>query len=604
MTIHCKQRLGLSMYLRFIFSLITFFTALTVLAFNSISDVHACSCFGSRSKYEFVSPRSLPSNAKGIVVDFHLVYIDKLWDRENEVILNFLTRKRRTSDFVAKDLSTNKRIRTRLVKLNAKELTPHYFKKRYYLFTKKVYKHCLEDHQYKVKSKLKKCKKIRDIFAKHPNNWVSILRKKRILKEVTKKVQRTYGLYRIEPLRKFAKERNYQFSVKGENNSFKVKIDSDPMLLKHIEDIQMKFDQPIQYTYMMNPGAGECSNFTPTVVKPIGYQLHKDLKPFSKYMVMALMIRDHSESSKLSSENFFTPWTHHSSLCGSYSSYNLGAFKDSFSIDCTRRKSFIKGKMEIDSLSVEVKAVFGIPEIEDRLYETQPQALVVDQKQFEGCLATPPPSQLTVDQKLRILRPTLRDQSEQKEKKSSCEHTFDCKKYGLCSMVDGVCKATRDKDCAESSRCKTHGLCSVIDGECKAVRDKDCAESSECKTDGLCSAVDGECKATKNKDCAESSWCKKYGDCSPIDGTCRATKTEDCTQSQMCLKSGHCSAVNGSCIVARDADCTESMVCKRLGRCSKLGKKCSVTKDEDCAKSRRCQKYGYCLAVDEKCVKP
>ena len=67
-----------------------------------------------------------------------------------------------------------------------------------------------------------------------------MLRKERILKEVTKKVQRTYGLYRIEPLRKFAKERIYQFSIKGENNSFLVKIDSDPMIIKHVEDIQMK----------------------------------------------------------------------------------------------------------------------------------------------------------------------------------------------------------------------------------------------------------------------------------------------------------------------------------------------------------------------------
>ena len=195
------------MYLRFIFSLITFFTTLTILAFNSISDVHACMCLDDQSKYAFVSPRSLPSNAQGVVVDFRLVYSDKLWDRDNEVILDFLTRKRRTSDFVAKDLSTNKRIRTRLVKLNVKEVTPHYFKKRYYLFTKKVYKQCLEDHQYKVNSKLKKCKKIREIFSKHPNNWILMLRKQRILKEVTKKVQRTYGLYRIEPLRKFAKER-------------------------------------------------------------------------------------------------------------------------------------------------------------------------------------------------------------------------------------------------------------------------------------------------------------------------------------------------------------------------------------------------------------
>ena len=121
------------MYLRFIFSLITFFTTLIILAFNSISDVHACICLDDQSKYEFVSPRSLPSNTKGVVVNFHLVYSDKLWDRDNEVILDFLTRKRRTSDFVAKDLSTNKRISTRLVKLNAKEVTPHYFKKRYYL---------------------------------------------------------------------------------------------------------------------------------------------------------------------------------------------------------------------------------------------------------------------------------------------------------------------------------------------------------------------------------------------------------------------------------------------------------------------------------------
>lgn len=369
--------------------LFRFSNALTILAlffaFTNVSDVHACRCGGTVNKYTFISPESLPANANGVVVEFRLSYEDILWSRDNDVILNFLTRKRRPSDFVVKDLSKNKRIRSRLVKLNAKELTPQYSKKRYFLFTKRFYKRCLNDHMSEVKSRSRKCKKMRKILSKHPNDWISKLLKQRILKEVTKKVQKTYGLYRVEPVRKFKNNRKYRVEPTSERKNFiEVYIDSDAVELEYLEDIRMNFDQAIQYRYMENRGRlGRCSQYSPTVVKPIEYELPKDLKPASKYLIMSLMLRHSSGTG--SSKNYFKPWSHRSSACSNGYGYNRAAVSTSLKFDCTARTTFTKGNKE---LYTEVKAIFGMPEIEDRFYVTQAHPFTVGPKQFEACLAT------------------------------------------------------------------------------------------------------------------------------------------------------------------------------------------------------------------------
>ena len=70
---------------------------------------------------------------------------------------------------------------------------------------------------------------MRKILQQHPNDWISRLAKKGILREVTKKVQKTYGLYRIEPVGQFKKNHRYSFSVKDEVNVFKVSIDPNPI---------------------------------------------------------------------------------------------------------------------------------------------------------------------------------------------------------------------------------------------------------------------------------------------------------------------------------------------------------------------------------------
>ena len=100
--------------------------------------------------------------------------------------------------------------------------------------------------------------------------------------------------------------------------------------------------------------------------------------------------------------------------------------------------------MKFNELSAEAKAVFGILEIEDRLYKTKAQALTVNQKQFERCLELKKDTQQTID----------------------CTRGRDCRIYGRCSAVDGWCRVTKDEDCAKSLRCKELGRCSAVRGIC------------------------------------------------------------------------------------------------------------------------------------------
>ena len=100
--------------------------------------------------------------------------------------------------------------------------------------------------------------------------------------------------------------------------------------------------------------------------------------------------------------------------------------------------------MKFNELSAEAKAVFGILEIEDRLYTTQAQALTVNQKQFEGCLEF-----------LNYPKQT-----------NYCAKRKGCKARGRCSLVGRRCRVTKDEDCAQSVMCKKYGKCSADRGRC------------------------------------------------------------------------------------------------------------------------------------------
>ena len=91
---------------------------------------------------------------------------------------------------------------------------------------------------------------------------------------------------------------------------------------------------------------------------------------------------------------------------------------------------------------------------------------------------------------------------------------------GRGTLVNGVCRATKNKDCAKTSGCKDGGECSAVNGECIAMSDKDCRKSDQCKTFGHCSAVNGVCLTMSDKDCAKSSQCRREGFCSYSEGNC------------------------------------------------------------------------------------
>jgi hypothetical protein len=88
-------------------------------------------------------------------------------------------------------------------------------------------------------------------------------------------------------------------------------------------------------------------------------------------------------------------------------------------------------------------------------------------------------------------------------KRILCKESTHCVKYGHCDFIPGKyrewssklqCHPTKAENCRASKVCKTHGLCTLIDGECRAFRD-DCKKTESCKRAGgeYCVPINGRC---------------------------------------------------------------------------------------------------------------
>ena len=62
-----------------------------------------------------------------------------------------------------------------------------------------------------------------------------------------------------------------------------------------------------------------------------------------------------------------------------------------------------------------------------------------------------------------------------------------CKRMGLCTEVDGECRATTDAECQGSEGCKLRGACTKNDkGFCAPATPAECQASEECKEQKRC----------------------------------------------------------------------------------------------------------------------
>ena len=88
-------------------------------------------------------------------------------------------------------------------------------------------------------------------------------------------------------------------------------------------------------------------------------------------------------------------------------------------------------------------------------------------------------------------------------KRILCKESENCSKYGHCDFIPGKyrewsselqCHPTKAEHCRASTMCKTQGLCTLIEGECRAFRD-DCKQTESCKRAGgeYCVPVNGHC---------------------------------------------------------------------------------------------------------------
>jgi len=83
----------------------------------------------------------------------------------------------------------------------------------------------------------------------------------------------------------------------------------------------------------------------------------------------------------------------------------------------------------------------------------------------------------------------------------------------------GGCKGDCDK---EKTVCSRLGLCTEIDGECRASSDAECEASEGCKLRGACTKTEeGRCAPGSIADCQGSEDCKEQDRCSLLpNGQC------------------------------------------------------------------------------------
>ena len=185
----------------------------------------------------------------------------------------------------------------------------------------------------------------------------------------------------------------------------------------------------------------------------------------------------------------------------------------------------------------------------------------------------------------------------------NCARSQNCKVWGWCTAVDGLCQAASDADCKKGKACTASGLCTAKDGQCIATRDTDCKAAKTCTKRGRCTARDGQCITAGNKDCQLSSKCKDKGHCTEKDGKCVIGSRKDCEATPLCTEDGRCTADDGKCVIAIDKDCKASELCKDKGRCTAKSGKCIATRDEDCARSSECKEKGRCKVRSGRCKK-
>jgi hypothetical protein len=150
-----------------------------------------------------------------------------------------------------------------------------------------------------------------------------------------------------------------------------------------------------------------------------------------------------------------------------------------------------------------------------------------------------------------------------------------------------------ERKCAESEDCVLLGLCSLMDGKCRAVRDEDCTASRTCIEDGACSvASDGQCRVTSSTDCRRSECCLANGRCSVSGGRCVALIDAECASSSGCAESGWCRQSDGSCLALRDKDC--ELPCRKFGGCHAIGGLCRPLLERECQRSEECKENGAC----------
>jgi hypothetical protein len=211
-----------------------------------------------------------------------------------------------------------------------------------------------------------------------------------------------------------------------------------------------------------------------------------------------------------------------------------------------------------------------------------------------------------------------------------------CVEWGLCTVSEGACVASSDKDCAASNHCTKYGRCKARDGRCvvsvsehwscEAARGPTSMEP--CREHGQCSAREGLCVAATDGDCKRSEACKDNGKCKATEaGGCAADSDASCKASDRCDGRGECSAVGGWCVARSaagcvlapackegltegwcysghdDEDCRDGAQCGDWGRCSYKDGWCVAASDEDCKLSTTCRTRQRCKAKDGWCVK-
>lgn len=148
---------------------------------------------------------------------------------------------------------------------------------------------------------------------------------------------------------------------------------------------------------------------------------------------------------------------------------------------------------------------------------------------------------------------------------SQCMWTTGCVSNGHCHEVDGWCRATDTFYCEHSVECLTEGYCTARGGGCvrNGEDDATCAADNDCRDFGRCSSVDGLCVAKTDADCQKSFPCVTWGQCSAVDSQCWNTNPADCAKSTGCDSWGDCQSVNGLCQAGSQQDCDQATGLKK-----------------------------------------